>query len=145
MPGSINQQPAEVVLLNDPSKIEEQIKAMALDTPIHARVNISITGFQGFTAAVIGSIDDDMPGRLLHQLADIISMSGPFLHQALARATSDYSLDADGWMAYFAASPLFPVAAHGMLRVGIEAWIGGDYVKAVTSWSRRLRLRCASA
>jgi hypothetical protein len=118
-------------LLNDPKKMEEQIKTMALDTPIHARMNISITGFQGFTAAVIGSIDDDMPGRLLHQLADIISMSGPFLHQALARATVDYSLDPEGWMAYFATSPLFPAASHGMLRVGIDAWIGGDYVKAV--------------
>lgn len=118
-------------MLNDPAKVEHQIKAIAANAPIHARVNISITGSHGFTAAVIGSIDDDMPGRVLHQLADIISMSGPFLHQALARATSTYSIDADGWMAYFAGSPLFPTASHGMLRIGMDAWIGGDYVKAV--------------
>lgn len=118
-------------VLNDPKATEEQIKAMAVDAPIQARVNISITGFQGFTAAVIGSIDDDMPGRVLHQLANVISMSGAFLHQALARATAEYSLDADEWMAYFAASPLFPAASHGMLRIGVEAWIAGDFAKAI--------------
>jgi len=131
--GSLEQSLARVsfALLTDPKKAEEQIKSIAANAPLHARVKISIRGFQGFTAAVLGSIDDDMPGRVLHQLADIVSMSGPFLHQALSRAASTHSLDVEEWMAYFAASPLFPSSSLGMLRIGIDAWLTGDYVKAV--------------
>lgn len=120
-----------VALLNDPGKMEAQVKEMAADAPIQATINISISGFQGFTAAVIGSVNDDMPGRVLHQLAQTISMSGPFLHLALERARSAYKLDAEAWMAYFAASPLFPAACRDMLRMGVEAWISGDHAKAV--------------
>lgn len=131
--GPLEQSLARVsfALLTDPKQAEKQVKAIAANAPLHARVKISIKGFQGFTAAVIGSVDDDMPGRVLHQLADIVSMGGPFLHQALSRAAATHSLDGDGWMAYFAASPLFPSSCHGMMRVGVNAWLAGDYVKAV--------------
>jgi len=61
-----------------------------------------------------------MPRRLIHRVTNVISMSAPFLHQAFARATANYSLDAAAWLAYLATSPLFP-AQSGRLPMN-KAW-----------------------
>jgi hypothetical protein len=119
------------LLINNPKRLEGELNALLTDAPIMARIPVSIIGAHGFTSAVIGSIENDMPGRLIHRAADTISMSAPFLHQAFTRATTNYSLDAAGWLAYFAASPIFPADRQALLKIGIDAWIAEDYLKAV--------------
>jgi hypothetical protein len=104
---------------------------MAVQAPIQAMTNISILGPNGFTSAIVGPVAKDMPGRLIHRLADTIAMSGPFLQQALERAKANYGLDADAWLGHFTSSPLFPPDRHAMLKMGIDAWISGDTAKAI--------------
>jgi hypothetical protein len=131
--GSLEIALARVAVANmvDPKQLEQEIQDMAAQAPIQAMTNISILGPNGFTTAIVGPIAKDMPGRLIHRLADTIAMSSPFLHQALERAKANYSLDADAWLGHFASSPLFPPDRHAMLKMGIDAWISGDTAKAV--------------
>ena len=131
--GSLEMALARIAVANmvDPKQLEQEIQDMAAQAPIQAMTNISILGPNGFTTAIVGPVAKDMPGRLIHRLADTIAVSGPFLHQALERAKVRYGLDADAWLGHFASSPLFPADRHAMLKMGIDAWISGDTAKAV--------------
>lgn len=107
------------------------VESNAANAPLYSRISITIMDDDGFTTATIGSVKDDMPGRILSAAATVIGAQAPMLHQALARAKSSWSLDAEAILAFLAQSPLFPPRAHGLLRSGLDAWLAGDFVKTV--------------
>ena len=107
------------------------VEEAAANSPIQAHIPISIMGSRGFTVATIGSVKDDMPGRILSQAATAIGAGAPFLHQAFERAKSTWGIDSDKLVAYLAQSPIFPPHCHALLKEGIDAWLAEDGVKAV--------------
>lgn len=118
-------------LTSDPEKLRRQVESNAANAPLHARIALTLMDDNGFTTATIGSIEDDLPGRIINAGATAIGASSPWLHQALARLVSRWSIDAEALVALLAMSPLFPAPAHGLLQDGISAWFTGDYVKAI--------------
>lgn len=107
------------------------VESNAANAPLYSRISITIMDDDGFTTATIGSVKDDMPGRILSAAATVIGAQAPMLHQALARAKSSWNLDAEAILAFLAQSPLFPPRAHGLLRSGLDAWLAGDFIKTV--------------
>ena len=81
--------------------------------------------------ATVGSVKDDMPGRILSQAATAIGAGAPFLHKALERAKSTWEFDSDKWVAYLAESPIFPRHCHALLKGGIDAWLAEDGLGSV--------------
>ncbi|KQV45117.1 DUF4209 domain-containing protein [Massilia sp. Root335] len=118
-------------LMSDPDELHRQVESNAANAPLHASISITITDDNGFTTATIGSVKDDIPGRVLNAAATYIGGSSPWLHQALARLKTRWSTDAEALLAFLAQSPLFPPSTHGLLRAGIQAWFAGDFIKAV--------------
>jgi len=117
-------------LITKEATIRDTVLTGAAHAPLSAHIPIEIMGHAGFRAATIGSVVDDLPGRMLHQAADIIGMSAPFLHAVLDRAKERLALDADDVFAYVVAGHCFPTT-HSLLREGIDAWFAGDFVKAI--------------
>lgn len=105
-------------------------KAAAI-APLQAHLRMVIMGKRGATAATIGSVKEDMPGRMINQAAMLIGASAPWVHQALENAKTRWNIDADGFLSFLAQSPLFPAHTHAMLKNGIEAWVEEDAVKAI--------------
>lgn len=118
-------------LISKPKDLRREIEEIAANAPMHAMISISLTDDSGFTVATIGSVKDDMPGRVVNAAANHIGASSPWLHQALARLKSRWGVDAEALLALLAQSPLFPPRSHGLLRCGLEAWELGDHVKAI--------------
>ncbi|MYM28310.1 DUF4209 domain-containing protein [Duganella sp. CY15W] len=118
-------------LTTDPDELRKQVEANAANAPLHAHIEITITDDRGFTTATIGSVKEDMPGRVLNAAATYIGGSSAWLHRALLRMKERWSPEASMLFALLVESPLFPVDGHGLLRAGIEAWYSGDHVKAV--------------
>jgi hypothetical protein len=118
-------------LMPDPEGLRKLVESNAANAPLHANISITITDDNGFTTATIGSVKDDMPGRIVNAAATYIGGSSPWLHQVLARLKSRWNADAEVLLAFLARSPLFPASTHRLLRAGIEAWFAGDYIKAV--------------
>lgn len=118
-------------LISKPEDLRREIEEIAANAPLHAMISITLTDDSGFTVATIGSVKDDMPGRIVNAAANHIGASSTWLHQALARLKSRWGVDAEALVALLAQSPLFPPRSHGLLRAGLEAWELGDHVKAI--------------
>lgn len=120
-----------VHLMNDEERLRRMVEESAANAPLQAHIAMSIMGENGFTRATIGSVKDDLPGRVLNMAATLIGHSAPLLHMALDRAKTQWSLNAETLFAWLTQSPLFPPSVHGLLREGIDAWFDEDHVKAI--------------
>lgn len=120
-----------VHLMTSEERLREMVETSAANAPLQAHIPISLGGSHGFTRATVGSVKDDMPGRIMNMAATLIGHQAPWLHIALERAKEQWKLDADSLLAWLTESPLFPPSAHGLLRAGIEAWFGEDHLKAI--------------
>jgi hypothetical protein len=112
-------------------KLRELVEHGAQHAPVASKLKITIMGRDGFASATIGSVDDDMPGRIIHQAADIIGSCAPLLHLALERTRERLDLNRDSLMAYLRACPFFPDPSHALLKEGLDAWFAGDHVKSI--------------
>jgi len=120
-----------VNMLTREDKLQELIQLGAKSAPITALTKITLMGRDGFTAATIGSVDEDMPGRVIHQAATIIGSCAPLLHMALERARTRLGLELGSLMHYLTGSPFFPESCRSLLEVGLTAWLAEDHVKAI--------------
>lgn len=103
----------------------------ATHAPLVARIPINIAGPYGFTGATIGSVENDLPGRVLHQAADLLTFNAPLLAAALDRAKDRHGLEAGDFLGFIVRSPIVDGSQHPLLQEGIEAWLEGDNVKAI--------------
>jgi len=113
------------------ASLHHLIETSAARAPILAHSPIGITGFGGFTSAHIGSITEDMPGRIIYEAATAIGATSPFLHQALERAKARYQLDSGKLLGFLTKNPFFPAHSHALLKEGVDAWFGQNFVKAI--------------
>ena len=120
-----------VHLMTSEEKLREHVINWAVNAPFQAHLEISLGEAYGFTRAKIGSLKDDMPGRIMNMAATLIGHHAPWLHIALERAKEQWKLDADSLFTWLIQSPLIPRSAHGLLRIGIEAWFAEDHLKAI--------------
>lgn len=120
-----------VNLMASEASLRDMVETAAANAPLHAHLRIVIMGQGGATSATIGSVKDDMPGRVLSQAATLIGATAPFVYQALENAKARWDIDGDGLLTFLAQSPFFPVHTHTMLKHGIEAWFEEDAVKAI--------------
>ena len=120
-----------VNLMYTPEKIKEMVENSANSAPLQALIPITIMGVDGFTQAKIGSVTDDMAGRLIHMTSRLIGHSAPLLNFAFDRAKEKWQLDADKLFIWLTQSPLFPPNRYTLLRAGIDAWFVENYVVAI--------------
>ena len=107
-----------------------RVRDLASHAPLMATISISVLRDDGFPSAVIGSVDDDLPGRTVHYAADRFGHEAPFINVAIARLRDKHGLDLDRLVAWLSASPLFPAARLSLAREGLAAWFAGDFVKS---------------
>lgn len=120
-----------VALMTSEERLRKMVEDSAANAPLQSDIAMSILGEYGFTRATIGSVKDDMQGRVLNMAATFIGYLAPWLHMALDRAKKHWSLDADSLLNWLTQSKLFPTHSHGLLREGIEAWFIEDHGKAI--------------
>lgn len=108
-----------------------QVRDLAAQAPLMAHMPISITRRDGFTSAIIGSVEDDPGGRAIYHAAQRVGMEAPWLHGALDRIREKHEPDAEKIAAWLGESPIFPPDRIPLIREGLSGWLAGDAVKAV--------------
>jgi Domain of unknown function (DUF4209) len=98
---------------------------------ISAHFPIMITGRDGFTKATIGSVKDDLDGRIVHHAAQLLSQQGPWLNLAWRRIQEKHGAGLDALLELLSRSPCYPPERLSFIREGLTAWIAGDHVKTV--------------
>jgi Domain of unknown function (DUF4209) len=111
--------------------IRAQLETMIENAPVFSAIPMSIVGSDGFAAAELGSVEDDIEGRMFEQGARHIGVYAPFLNIMLNRVREKHGLDLEQFMAWLAESPVFLPGQIPLVREGLAAWFAGDYVKAI--------------
>ncbi len=73
---------------------ERAVLDMAAQSPLSARISISITGQDGFPKAKIGSVDEDLDGRTVYHATQLLTQSAaPWLNVAWGRLREKHAVD----------------------------------------------------
>ena len=110
---------------------EARVRRLAEVAVPLAHIPISIMRDDGFTSAVIGSIDKDFEGRTVHDAANAFGYSAPFLNVALARLREKHNVDVERLIGWLTQSPLFPAPRLPFMREGLSAWFIEDWIKTI--------------
>jgi hypothetical protein len=111
--------------------VEAQTKKAMEIAPITAILPIDIGGGDGFSVARIGSVEDDLDGRTIHQGATALGFQGGWLASAIDRTRERLGLLPEHVLAFLASSPMLAETDAALLKEGIEAYFAGDQVKAI--------------
>ena len=109
-------------------QIETQIEELAKAAPLMAMISQSLIS-DDRVVATVGSVADDLFGRVIRQACFMIDFSTPWLHIAITRAIEKHSITATEFGVFINRGGLFGDGA--LLAEGLEAWFARDFVKAV--------------
>jgi Domain of unknown function (DUF4209) len=101
------------------------------NTPFLSLIGQNIITSDGQTTARIGSIDNDLEGRLQKQTADQIGMLQPFLSHSLSELKRRAAPTADQIVEVLYECPLFSERRKALITEGISAYLAEDWVKAI--------------
>jgi plasmid maintenance system antidote protein VapI len=110
---------------------EARVRSIAEKAVLLAHIPIQIMRDDGFSSAVIGSVEDDLEGRTVHDAANAFGYSAPFLNVALVRFREKHDVDLERLMGWLEHAPLFPASRLAIVREGLAAWFAEDWIKAI--------------
>ena len=108
--------------------LEELVYKTIEDTPLMAHMPQAIMA-DNHVAAKVGSVEDDLHGRLLQQTTMQLDLSNIWLEEALSKLFATHVVSPEhfaGW-----ANRLGIFEDMSFLLEGVRAWFAGDLVKAV--------------
>lgn len=114
--------------LHRKAALEDQLKRLSEEAPLMATLTHSIMAAD-HVAAKVGSVDDDLLGRLIQHSAQTIALADIYLDAALERAKERHALTPHHFVGWAARTGLFENLS--LLIEGITAWYEEDWVKAV--------------
>ena len=112
------------------SEVRSLMEENAKEFPFMAMIGVTRIA-DGHIVAKAGSVQDDPDGRLLMELAKDIEFNAPFLNASLRKVIEMHSLSAESILDHLYESPVFDHSRRELLKAGIEAYLGGDHVKAI--------------
>jgi hypothetical protein len=110
---------------------EAAVRKIAETAVLQAHIPMQVMRDDGFSSAVIGSVEKDLDGRTIQHGATLIGIAAPFVNVSLRRWREKHGVDLERFMAWLAQSPLFPEPRLKLVRDGLAAWFEEDWVKAI--------------
>lgn len=111
--------------------VHRQLKEFAKQAPLWAMISTSIMGDDGFTQAMVGSLEDDMDGRAIQHAANIFSWTAPWIHYGLHALREKHQFGVEELLPIIRECGIFKPERDPMLREGLAAWLAGDATKAI--------------
>jgi lysyl-tRNA synthetase class 1 len=107
--------------------LEAEVKKVAEEAPLMAHISQQIMS-DDRVVAIVGSVDEDMFGRLFGQAKFTYSFSNLWLFEAFQRLVEKHDLLPEHLVGWANRHGIFD--DMGLLLQGVRAWFEGDYVKA---------------
>lgn len=108
----------------------ERVNNQAQSSPFQSLVSIKIID-EDQPVSTIGSVQDDMYGRVLYEISQTIDFSSPFLTLVIDELRAKFELSDENIIPSIEKSPIFDPEREGLIREGVRAYLEKDYVKAV--------------
>jgi lysyl-tRNA synthetase class 1 len=110
------------------TSLQEQLNKLSEEAPLMATLTHSIMA-DHHVAAKVGSVDEDLSGRIIQHAAQNIALADVYLYSALERAKERHSLTPHHFVGWAARTGLFEDLS--LLFEGVMAWYEEDWVKAI--------------
>ncbi len=117
--------------LQSKEELIEQIHNIAKEAVLQALFTMTVVDHEGRPVSQIGSIEDDMDGRVVHQLSQNIGFSSVFLRHVIEKLKSDRNLKVDDVIEHLYKSPIFSFDKKGILEVGLKAYFDDGFLVAI--------------
>jgi Domain of unknown function (DUF4209) len=105
------------------NKIIERVRESAKEAPLLNIIGNSILDEDGRTVSRVGSIEEDLEGRVVVRKTQEMQIQSPILNLMLKRLFETYDLTIDGLLDYLYLSPFFFIENRNMLLIGLKAYV----------------------
>lgn len=113
------------------AKTRELVEELRNEAPLLSMISVTRFDPEGRPVGKIGSVEEDPDGRLHEQIGRSIEIKRPFLVMAIDRIREKYFPTADDLLTFLQKSPVFAASDTKLLKDGLEAYLEGDFVKAI--------------
>ena len=112
-------------------RVEQQVRNYAEDYPLGGLFPVNIVDFLGRTVSQVGSVEEDIDGRIVHQMGQNLQFMAFLLRAVLAEAARRGLLDPPKLVNYLYRSPVFRPEFRGIIEHGLARYAEGDVTSAV--------------
>jgi hypothetical protein len=112
-------------------QVEKQIKELAAEHPLTFLVQAQIVDHKGRPTATVGSVEHDLVGRVIMQMAQNIQFEAVFVRQVMIALVNKYAITHEALTEYVSRAPLFDDNGKAILGRGIKAYLDGDVLVAI--------------
>ena len=112
-------------------QVKESLVSALQNAPLLSRIGQYIVTLDGQTTARIGSLDEDLEGRLHRQTADHIGILQFVLSHTLSELKRRDNPTAEQIVEVLYECPLFAEGRRSLILEGIAAYLAEDWVKAI--------------
>lgn len=111
--------------------IEQQVRGLAEVAPLTFLLRKHVSDHKGRVVAEVGSLEDDLDGNLVRQMAQNIAISGIFLEEALRRTFTRFGVTSERLAQHIYESPVVPTAFRTLVQRGLQAFFDNDHITAM--------------
>jgi hypothetical protein len=115
----------------DPKHIEKQVKELAKVAPLMSMIRGVIMAPDGRDVAEVGSVEEDLGGRVVMQMSQNLQFEGLFLRRTMAEMAKRHNLGSQELLQHLYQSPLFENERRNILKRGLDAYFAGDHIASV--------------
>ena len=112
-------------------KAENQVKTLAQDYPMSFLFPKQLLDDEGRPVGLVGSVEDDLEGNVVHHVSQTMIYSMVFLRNALAAFIDRFEVSTQEFLNHIYTSPIFGEDKKEIIEKGINAYMQGEVVTAV--------------
>lgn len=119
-----------IYFIPDKAQLTQEVRELAKASPLISMISQKLMDHEGRVLATIGSVDDDLDGRVVHQTAQRMHLAIPWLRAVIERTRKRHTLTAADLRAHLLKSPVFGEGKAPILERGLDAYLAGDAIVA---------------
>lgn len=112
------------------AQMEEQVRRAVKDAPLFAAISQEIMSGD-HVAGRVGSVADDLPGRVLVHTAQVLQLYHLKLRETISAAVERHGIQPADLVWWVNKAALLEEKKLSLLHAGIQAWFNRDYYKAL--------------
>lgn len=119
-----------VQFVPDKKELTAQVKEIAKTAVLTSMIRQVIVGREGQPLAQVGSVDDDLAGRVVQQAMMGMQFDIPMLRAVFERVQTTRGLSVAQLLTHVKQSPVFDSEKYPILEKGLDAYLRGDALTA---------------
>jgi len=117
--------------IQNKKEIVNQIHDIAKEAVLQSLFSITIVDNEGRPVAKVGSIEEDLDGRVVHQLTQNMGISSIFLRYVIEKLKKDRGINETHVLEHLYKSPIFAMDKRKLFEIGLKAFFNDDYPVAI--------------